>query len=393
MQQLRASSVLKCPTPSAIRHSSFRRRDQSTFGRHNFDSPASALRAPTLRRVATSLAQGQLLVDYESGNGKLQTDDDASMSRIRSHMNGVHEGSNRNGHNDNHNGAAGSRNGSSYSSAQLDTPDAEASHPEGSQVGSKSASSAKDRMQQDLDRERSLNSSSRAEASLESTASTFGTQNVMQSEAASTEGLSDISTSPEAQYCPPRELKRIREQQVGILDEKERLRRMRISTANKGRRPWNLGIKHKPGKDCAVPAVTHSRFSWFRCICNRQQHCWLYAKMLVMCDMRTWQNVASEQDLHFMHAAQYHVNEACHELQLHNMHCRLLRLHGQHCSACNRVLHNQTHPVYLAETIAKIRTRTREEMNRPQMIAFLKATHKPNMFSDDVRVRSMQNGL
>ena len=260
MQRLRVSSVLKCPTPSAIRHSSLRRRDRSTFGRHDVDSPASALRAPTLRCAATSLAQGQLLVDIRSTNGKLQTDDDASMPRIRSHINGVHEGSNRNGHNDSCNGAAGSSNGTSYSSAQLDTPDAEASHSEGSQVCSMSASSAKDRMQQDLDRERSLNSSSRAEASLESTASTFGAQNAVQSEAASTEGLSDSSTSPEAQYWPPRELKRIREQQDGTLEEKERLRRLRISMANKGKRPWNFGIKHKPGTDCAVPSSIHSSF-------------------------------------------------------------------------------------------------------------------------------------
>ena len=284
MQRLRASSVLQCPTPSAIRHSSLRRRDRSTFGRHDIDSPASALRAPILRCAATSLAQGQLLVDIKSSNGKLQTDDDASMSQIRSHMNGVHEGSNNNSHNGSYNGAAGSRNGTSYSSAQLDTPDAEASHPEGSQVCSMSASSAKDRMQQDLDRERSLNSSSRAEASLESTASTFGTQNAVQSEAASTEGRLDSSISPEPQYCPPRELKRIREQQVGILEEKERLRRLRISMANKGKRPWNFGIKHKPGKDFAVPVSTHASVSCFRCICNRRQHCWMHAKMQIMCN-------------------------------------------------------------------------------------------------------------
>ena len=122
----------------------------------------------------------------------------------------------------------------------------------------------------------------------------------------------------------------------------------------------------------------------------------MHAKMRVMCDMRTWQNEASEQDFHFMHATPDQVNDVCHKPQLHNVHCRSRMLFGQHFSACsayNGVLHNQAHPVYLAETIAKIRKRTREEMNRPQMIAFLKATHKTGMFTDDVRVRSMQNGL
>ena len=32
------------------------------------------------------------------------------------------------------------------------------------------------------------------------------------------------------------------------LDEKERLRRMRISKANKGSTPWNKGRKHSPGE-------------------------------------------------------------------------------------------------------------------------------------------------
>ena len=40
----------------------------------------------------------------------------------------------------------------------------------------------------------------------------------------------------------------------------------------------------------------------------------------------------------------------------------------------------------VAETIARIRTRTREVMNQPEMRAWLKATHKPGTVTDDIRV-------
>jgi hypothetical protein len=39
-----------------------------------------------------------------------------------------------------------------------------------------------------------------------------------------------------------------------------------------------------------------------------------------------------------------------------------------------------------AETIAKIRERTKEAMNRPEIIAWLKLTHKPGQVAPDVRV-------
>jgi hypothetical protein len=37
------------------------------------------------------------------------------------------------------------------------------------------------------------------------------------------------------------------EEQQEDVDERERLRRMRISQANKGNTPWNKGRKHSPG--------------------------------------------------------------------------------------------------------------------------------------------------
>ena len=42
----------------------------------------------------------------------------------------------------------------------------------------------------------------------------------------------------------------------------------------------------------------------------------------------------------------------------------------------------------VAETIVRIRTRTREVMNQPGMRAWLKATHKPSTVTDDIRVTS-----
>jgi hypothetical protein len=40
------------------------------------------------------------------------------------------------------------------------------------------------------------------------------------------------------------------------VDERERLRRMRISKANKGNTPWNKGRKHTPGKSCCFISLT-----------------------------------------------------------------------------------------------------------------------------------------
>ncbi|CAK0783709.1 hypothetical protein CVIRNUC_006908 [Coccomyxa viridis] len=156
------------------------------------------------------------------------------------------------------------------------------------------ASNSKDHLKQDLDRERGLWSSSGAESSerVPQTASQPETAAIALTSLSETAESPPSSAETPASYYPPKErLRRMREEQYESLDEsdriseKERLRRLRISQANRGRMPWNVGRKHKP------------------------------------------------------------------------------------------------------ETIALIRRRTKEVMNQPEMIAWLKATHKPQLHDMDVRAR------
>ena len=176
--------------------------------------------------------------------------------RTRSQMNGVPEGSYRNGHLGSHNGAAASSNGAVSSSTHLHVPGAVASGAEGSRASSSSESTAQSLLELDLDRERKLSSSSSAEVSENITSSDSEAIHSVHDEGSSAVRLQDMGSSAEADFVPPRErLKRLRERPDGSLDEKERLRRMRISAANKGRKPWNDGMKHKPGKQPKGPAA------------------------------------------------------------------------------------------------------------------------------------------
>ena len=254
MQQSAARLVL-CTSTLALRHSSFAHQERSAVAKLRNDCPACPLRAPTLRCAATSLAQGRMSVDAPSSVGQHHSEEHEASMRTRSHMNGVPEGSSyRNGHLGSHNGAAASSNGAISSSSHLHVPGAAASSAEGRRASSSTESTAQSLLELDLDRERSLSSSSRAEASENVTASAPEAVHSAHSEASSAERLQDLGFSAEADFVPPRErLKRLRERPDGSLNEKERLRRMRISAANKGRKPWNDGVKHKPGKQPLDP--------------------------------------------------------------------------------------------------------------------------------------------
>ena len=119
------------------------------------------------------------------------------------------------------------------------------------------ASSSKDHLKQDLDHERGLWSSSGAESSeripyiaSQPNAAAIGITSLSET----AESPPNSAETPASYYPPKERLRRMREEQYGSLDEsdriseKERLRRQRISQANRGRMPWNVGRKHKPGK-------------------------------------------------------------------------------------------------------------------------------------------------
>ena len=77
--------------------------------------------------------------------------------------------------------------------------------------------------------------------------------------------------------------------------------------------------------------------------------------------------------------------QSCYACCMHRLLCYI-------CSAtrpCATRAHGHllSHARLCAETIALIRRRTKEVMNQPEMIAWLKATHKPQLHDMDVRVR------
>ena len=248
MQQSAALSMV-CFRSLAIRQSSSGHCERSALARHRNDCPACPLRAPTLRCAATSLAQGRMSVAAPSSIGHLSSEEHEEIMRTSSHTKVVPEGSYRNGHFGSHNDAAASSNGALNSSTHLHAAHAEASSAEAIHASSSLENTAQASLELDLDRERSLSSSSEVEAREGIVASTPDALDGSHNEGSSSENLHDMGSPAEADYLPPRErLKQLRERPNDTLDEAERLRRMRISAANKGKKPWNTGVRHKPGE-------------------------------------------------------------------------------------------------------------------------------------------------
>ena len=252
MQQSAARLVV-CFSSLTVRNRSLGQHERSAVARLRSDCPACPLRAPTLRCAASALAQGRTSIDASSSIGQLPSDDHEGTLRTRSHMKVVPESSYRNGHSASHNGAAASINGAFSATTHTYVSGVETSRAVASQASSTSKMSAQDRLELDLDRERSLSSSSRLEASEDITNLASDPLARGRGAEVSSERLPDMGSPSEAQYVPPRKrLKGLRECPDSSLDEKERLRRMRISAANKGKKPWNDGVRHKPGKRASL---------------------------------------------------------------------------------------------------------------------------------------------
>lgn len=249
----RARASVKCYSSSVIAFRNPPGQEGSAVARRCVYSLPCKLRAPTLHCAATSLAQGNTSVDGSSGIAKVQTDSDIDDRQPSSRRNAVHDTynlSSSNGFYDDTGSSSGKARAINGTHHPLEPPHASESgigDDDQYHVSSMSASSAKDRLKQDLDRERSLTSSSRAEATDGTSASEASLST--QPAASSLESPSDTSSMPGEEWHPRQErLKRLREGQDGSLDDKERLRRLRISMANKGRQPWNTGRKHSPGE-------------------------------------------------------------------------------------------------------------------------------------------------
>lgn len=72
----------------------------------------------------------------------------------------------------------------------------------------------------------------------------------------------------------------LRERELSLLESskdgeqlRERVRRLRIAMANKGRTPWNMGKKHKPGALAAFTYYCHLRRDAVQS-CLRNMHGW-----------------------------------------------------------------------------------------------------------------------
>ena len=280
MQQLKCPHRVKSFTSSRQPSRSHRCQHWRSAARYSLANSARQPGAPTLSCAVRSLAQGHPSTQRALALEESADSGDTSAQRGR-HANAVpdtYAGSYLNGHSSS-NGAGASDAFRRYNSTQLGAPKALHTSPDDQQLPGMPASNSKDHLKQDLDRERGLWSSSGAESSEgvsqtppqpEATPTAF----TILSETA--ESRPNSAETPASYYPPKERLRRMREEQYGSLDdterisEKERLRRLRISQANRGRMPWNVGRKHKPGEQDAVWCMRLQCMSC--CACTQCRH-------------------------------------------------------------------------------------------------------------------------
>ena len=289
MQQLKCPQYMNTLTSSRQPVSSHRCNYWRSVARHSLARSARQAGAPTLCCAVTSLAQRKPSAHKapalkESANGG---DNPTQRGRHANAVPDTYAGSYLNGHCSS-NGAEASDAYRRSASAQLDASESWQTGPEDRQLPGMSASTAKDTLKQDLDRERGLWSSSQAESSAAVPRTASQPEIAAAAFTSSSETASppaDSAATPATYYPPKERLRRMREEQYGSLNEseriseKERLRRLRISQANKGRIPWNVGKKHRPGEQDALwcmhlqcmpcPACTQRRHTAF-CALNAQ---------------------------------------------------------------------------------------------------------------------------
>lgn len=261
MQQLNGLLVSKRISSFAMICNNALRRERRSLEKEHIGFPAYQLRPSTPCRAAQALAQGQIEVETASGLKNLQLDGDEKLQHTRPHVTAgpdKHSSSEANGH-PGSNGLVASSSTRHQPPSEHHDSDGKSSAADKRQQASMSATSAKDRLKHDLDRERSLNSSSGARISDKSTVSPSTADDVPAGafHPKEPDTASHISASD---WQPRKErLKRLREHEDSPLDEKERLRRLRISQANKGRKPWNTGVKHPSGEACSDGILIHAR--------------------------------------------------------------------------------------------------------------------------------------
>ncbi len=340
MQQLKCPHHVKSLTSSRQLNRSHRCQHWRSAARHSSANSAREPGAPTLSCAVRSLAQGHPSTHRSPALEESADSGYTSIQRGR-HANAVpdtYAGSYLNGHSSS-NGAGASDAFRRSDSTQLGAPKALQTSPDDQQLPGMPASNSKDHLKQDLDRERGLWSSSGAESSerVPQTASQPETAAIALTSLSETAESPPSSAETPASYYPPKErLRRMREEQYESLDEsdriseKERLRRLRISQANRGRMPWNVGRKHKPGEQDSL---------WCMRLLCMPCSAWTQHRHIVSC--------ALSAQLHWLICRHESVHTCCKWLQSHMAVTRVAML--AICMGCryaifkcNRTLHDKS---------------------------------------------------